>query len=82
MFRKKRGMNDKKVLRFEVCENHSGSSEFKIIEIVTDRTPEWTISQYLRNRENTTMKLLQEADYSGDQALLFNNKNFMYQRYG
>ena len=51
MSRKKRGMNDKKVLRFEVCENYSGSSQFKIIEIVTDRTPEWTISQYLRNRE-------------------------------
>ena len=37
----------KAILKFEVHEAGDGSSEFKIIEIVTDRTPEWTMSQYL-----------------------------------
>jgi|TARA_Y100000015_G_scaffold38171_1_gene40848 hypothetical protein len=54
----------KAILKFEVHEAGDGSSEFKIIEIVTDRTPEWTMSQYLRNRVNTTMKHLYSVPFA------------------
>tara|TARA_Y100000361_G_scaffold69493_1_gene61338 strand:+ start:1360 stop:1533 length:174 start_codon:yes stop_codon:yes gene_type:complete len=53
------------ILKFEVHETGDGSSQFKIIEIITDRTPEWTMSQYLRNRSNTTMKLLSQEKNHG-----------------
>ena len=53
------------ILKFEVHETGDGSSQFKIIEIITDRTPEWTMSQYLRNRRNTTMKLLSQEKNHG-----------------
>ena len=36
----------------------------KGLVIVTDRTPEWTMSQYLRNRSNTTMKLLYSVPFA------------------
>lgn len=63
MSRKKHSMS-KALLKFEVHESAEGSSDFKIIEIVTNRTPEWTMSQYLRNRSNTTMKLLYSVPFA------------------
>ena len=63
MSRKKQSMS-KALLKFEVHVSGEGSSDFKIIEIVTDRTPEWTMSQYLRNRSNTTMKLLYSVPFA------------------
>lgn len=57
----------KAILKFEVHESGDGSSNFKIIEIITDRTPEWTMSQYLRNRSNTTMKHLYSVPFAESQ---------------
>ena len=57
----------KAILKFEVNESGDGSSQHKIVEIVTDRTPEWTISQYLRNRSNTTMKHLYSVPFAESQ---------------
>tara|TARA_Y100000996_G_C22501475_1_gene634610 strand:+ start:1020 stop:1199 length:180 start_codon:yes stop_codon:yes gene_type:complete len=31
-------------------------------EVVTDRTPQWTEAQYLRNRTNTTMELVSDEE--------------------
>ncbi len=54
----------KAILKFEVHEGGDRSSQYKIVEIVTDRTPKWTISQYLRNRSNTTMKYLYSVPFA------------------
>ena len=32
------------------------------IEFITDRTPQWTEEQYLRNRVNTTMELIEDEE--------------------
>ena len=34
----------------------------KFIEFITDRTPQWTEEQYLRNRINTTMELVSDEE--------------------
>lgn len=31
-------------------------------EVITDRTPQWTEAQYLRNRTNTTMELVSDEE--------------------
>ena len=54
----------KAILKFEVHESGDGSSKFKMVDIVTDRTPEWTMSQSLRNRSNTTMKYLYSVPFA------------------
>ena len=41
-------------LIFKIEDNTSS----KQIEFITDRTPEWTEQQYLRNREPLTMELI------------------------
>lgn len=38
----------------------SQTHEFK--EFITDRTPEWTIEQYSRNREPLTMELISNEE--------------------
>jgi hypothetical protein len=34
------------------------STSTKNIEFITDRTPQWTVEQYSRNREPLTMELI------------------------
>lgn len=56
---KKYGMMAEMVkLRFEIAVHSISSTTFSIWEVITDRTPEWTMDQYLRNRANTSIKLL------------------------
>ncbi len=45
-------------LIFKIIEETKNSQTTNFIEFITDRTPEWTEEQYLRNRSNTTMELI------------------------
>ena len=82
MFRKKYSMS-KQVQRYQVHEAGTNSNNSEIIEIVTDRSPDWTMKQYLRNRQDTSMTLIQQVPFTGgEDALLFNNLSFMYNKYG
>ena len=40
-------------LLFKIREETENSQTTKFVEFITDRTPIWTESQYLRNRTNT-----------------------------
>jgi len=47
---------------FKVVESGPQHETIQHITVVTDRTPEWTIDQYLRNRANTTMTLVSQEE--------------------
>ena len=47
-------------LLFKIREETENSQTTKFIEFITDRTPQWTEEQYLRNRVNTTMELIED----------------------
>ena len=49
-------------LRYRIQEETENSQTNKFIEFVTDRTPQWTEKQYLRNRRNSTMKLVSNEE--------------------
>lgn len=49
-------------LRYRIQEETENSQTNKFIEFVTDRTPQWTEKQYLRNRINTTMELVSDEE--------------------
>ena len=49
-------------LRYRIQEETENSQTNKFIEFVTDRTPQWTEKQYLRNRSNTTMELVSNEE--------------------
>ena len=49
-------------LRYIIQEETENSQTNKFIEFVTDRTPQWTEKQYLRNRINTTMELVSDEE--------------------
>lgn len=49
-------------LRYRIQEETENSQTNKFIEFVTDRTPQWTEKQYLRNRSNTTMELIGDEE--------------------
>ena len=49
-------------LRYRIQEETDKSQTNKFIEFVTDRTPQWTEKQYLRNRSNTTMELVSDEE--------------------
>ena len=49
-------------LRYRIQEETENSQTNKFIEFVTDRTPQWTEKQYLRNRSNTTMELVSDEE--------------------
>ena len=49
-------------LRYRIQEETENSQTNKFIEFVTDRTPQWTEAQYLRNRTNTTMELVSDEE--------------------
>jgi hydrogenase maturation factor len=42
--------------------NESEQTKEHSLEIITDRTPEWTKSQYLRNRVGVTMELISDEE--------------------
>ena len=42
-------------LVYKITEEKEQSQSIYHIEFITDRTPEWTEQQYLRNRSNTFM---------------------------
>jgi hypothetical protein len=73
----------KQVQRYQIHEAGTNSNKSEVIEIITDRDPEWTMNQYLRNRGGASMKLLSQAPFTGSEdALLFNSPSFMYKNYG
>jgi hypothetical protein len=73
----------KQVLRYQIHEAGTNSNKSNVIEIITDRDSEWTMNQYLRNRDGVSMKLLSQVPFTGSEdALLFNNRSFMYKNYG
>ncbi len=49
-----------KKLTYKIVEETPNSQTTKFIEFITDRTPQWTEEQYLRNRVNTTMELIED----------------------
>ncbi|MGB1517456.1 MAG: hypothetical protein ACPG8J_06355 [Flavobacteriaceae bacterium] len=50
-------------LVYKITEEKEQSQSIYHIEFITDRTPEWTESQYLRNRDtNTTMELVSDEE--------------------
>ena len=49
-------------LTYKVVEETKNSQTHTHIEFITDRTPEWTEEQYLRNRSNTTMELVGDEE--------------------
>ena len=49
-------------LLFMIREETENSQTTKFVEFITDRTPQWTEEQYLRNRVNTTMELIEDEE--------------------
>ena len=49
-------------LTYKIVEETENSQTHKFIEFITDRTPQWTEEQYLRNRSNTTMELVGDEE--------------------
>ena len=49
-------------LTYKIQEETENSQTNKLVEFVTDRTPQWTEKQYLRNRSNTTMELVSDEE--------------------
>ena len=49
-------------LVYRIVEETENSQTNKFIEFITDRTPQWTEEQYLRNRINTTMELIEDEE--------------------
>ena len=47
-------------LTYKILEETPNSQTTKFIEFITDRTPQWTEEQYLRNIINTTMELIED----------------------
>lgn len=51
-----------KRLVFEITHDTTGNASKEVVEVITDRDSEWTISQYLRHRMNTQMELISETE--------------------
>ena len=49
-------------LIYKIIEEKEQSQSIYHIEFITDRTPEWTEQQYLRNRSNTLMELVSNEE--------------------
>ena len=49
-------------LTYKIVEETDRTQSIKWIEFITDRTPIWTESQYIRNRTNTTMELVGDEE--------------------
>ena len=64
-----------KKLIFEIKKDN----EISYMEFITDRTPGWTVQQYLRNRVGTVMTLIlntntDEKEYSSREITFNNNE--------
>ena len=55
-------MDNMRKLVYRIVEETENSQTNKFIEFITDRSPMWTESQYLRNRSNTTMELIEDEE--------------------
>ena len=51
-----------KKLIYKITEEKEQSQSIYHIEFITDRTPEWTEEQYLRNRSNIIMELVSDEE--------------------
>ena len=49
-------------LLYKITKEKSQSQSIYHIEFITDRTPEWTESQYLRHRSDTQMELVSDEE--------------------
>ena len=49
-------------LTYKISRRNRKLTNTKFIEFITDRTPQWTEEQYLRNRVNTTMELIGDEE--------------------
>ena len=49
-------------LTYKIVEETDRTQSIKWIEFITDRAPQWTEEQYLRNRINTTMELVSDEE--------------------
>lgn len=47
---------------YEITYDTTGNASKEVVEVITDRDSEWTISQYLRHRINTQMELISETE--------------------
>ena len=56
-------------LIYKITEEKEQSQSIYHIEFITDRTPEWTEEQYLRNRTNTFMELVSDEETEEQTAL-------------
>ena len=56
-------------LIYKITEEKEQSQSIYHIEFITDRTPEWTEEQYLRNRSNTIMELVSDEETEEQTAL-------------
>lgn len=49
-------------LTYNIIEETDRTQTIQTIYFITDRTPEWTEEQYLRNRANTKMTLISDEE--------------------
>ena len=49
-------------LTYLITEEGKQYQKIYSLEFITDRNPQWTEQQYLRNRSNTTMKLISDEE--------------------
>ena len=56
-------------LIYKIIEEKEQSQSIYHIEFITDRTPEWTEEQYLRNRSNTIMELISDEETEEQESL-------------
>ena len=56
-------------LIYKITEEKAQSQSIYHIEFITDRTPEWTEEQYLRNRSNTIMELISDEETEEQESL-------------
>jgi hypothetical protein len=56
-------------LIYKITEEKTQSQSIYHIEFITDRTPEWTEEQYLRNRSNTIMELVSNEETKEQESL-------------
>jgi len=56
-------------LIYKITEEKPQSQSIYHIEFITDRTPEWTEEQYLRNRSNTIMELISDEETEEQESL-------------
>ena len=56
-------------LIYKITEEKIQSQSIYHIEFITDRTPEWTEKEYLRNRSNTIMELVSNEETEEQESL-------------